>query len=182
MSQTEGLRALRTRTLVQTAAMELCEDGGFDELTVTALVDRAMVSRATFYRYYRDKYDVIEKICAAAFDRLSSAADKDSERRRARWIEFFEYIARNDRFYKALLVESRQGWFAHYLQTQFASLAVEHASNDSNIFGAKTPVALSQILASTFVETITWWIARGTKRSCDPQRNEAKLMHKICRA
>jgi AcrR family transcriptional regulator len=159
MSRAEGLQARRTRMLVRTAATELCEHNGFDGLTVSELVDRAMVSRATFYRYYRDKYDVIEEMFAGAFENLTPAAADDPELRRTRWIEFFEHIAENRGLYKALLVDSRHGWFARHLRSRFTSLTIEHAASGSTIFGDKTPEALSRILASVFAETITWWVA-----------------------
>lgn len=159
MSRTEGVQAKRTRTLVRSAAIELCSQKGFDSLTVAELVDRAMISRATFYRYYRDKYDVIEEVFAAAFERLSAVTDGDPELRRERWLAFFEHIAANRTLYKALLIDSRQGWFAHHLRTRFASLAVGHAANRGDLFGEMTAVALSQILAAVFAETISWWLA-----------------------
>lgn len=159
MSRTEGVQARRTRTLVRRAAIELCEQKGFDSLTVAELVDRAMIGRATFYRYYRDKYDVIEEVFAGAFERLSSTSDGDPELRRERWIGFFEHIAANHKLYKALLIDSRQGWFAHHLRTRFASLTIEHAEHDSDLFGHRTSAALSQILAGVFAETISWWLA-----------------------
>lgn len=38
------------------------EEQGFDALTIGALTERAMVSRAAFYRNYQDKYDLVELI------------------------------------------------------------------------------------------------------------------------
>ncbi|WP_236065169.1 TetR/AcrR family transcriptional regulator [Reticulibacter mediterranei] len=63
MSQNSGdLRARRTRKLLRDALMALIEERGFDALTVGEIAARAMVSRAAFYRYYQDKYDLIEQI------------------------------------------------------------------------------------------------------------------------
>jgi AcrR family transcriptional regulator len=42
--------------------VELVEDRGFDRVTVGELTSRAMVSRAAFYRNYRDKYDLVEQV------------------------------------------------------------------------------------------------------------------------
>src|SRR5579864_9232724 len=63
MTQNSGdLRARRTRKLLRDALLELIEERGFDAITVGEIAERAMVSRAAFYRYYQDKYDLVEKI------------------------------------------------------------------------------------------------------------------------
>jgi AcrR family transcriptional regulator len=143
---------------VREAMIELCAKQGFDSLTVAQLVDAAMIGRATFYRYYRDKYDVIEEVFAVPFERLLSAGEADSELRRARWIEFFEHIAANRTLYKAVLLDSRSGWFARHLRDKFVVLTADHAGAGSNLFGHSTPSALSQILSGIFADTITWWL------------------------
>src|SRR5579864_563044 len=63
MTQNSGdLRARRTRKLLRDALLELIEERGFDAITVGEIAERAMVSRAAFYRYYQDKYDLVEQI------------------------------------------------------------------------------------------------------------------------
>lgn len=50
--------AVRDRFL--DAAEELLADRTFSELSVTDLCERAQVSRQTFYRYFEDKYDLLQ--------------------------------------------------------------------------------------------------------------------------
>lgn len=40
----------------------MIEERHFDTITVGEIAERAMVSRSVFYRYYQDKYDLVEKI------------------------------------------------------------------------------------------------------------------------
>lgn len=49
----------RTRLQILHAFDHLVERVGFDKVTVRMLVEEAGVSRATFYRYFTDKYDVM---------------------------------------------------------------------------------------------------------------------------
>ena len=59
-----NLRVRRTQKLLREALIELIEERGFDALTVGEITERAMVSRAAFYRNYQDKYDLVEQIFA----------------------------------------------------------------------------------------------------------------------
>lgn len=57
-----GLRELkktRTRQAVQTAALRLFGEQGFEATTVEQIALAAEISTATFYRYYCDKEDVV---------------------------------------------------------------------------------------------------------------------------
>src|SRR5215472_13091968 len=56
------LRVWRTRKLVQAAFIGLVEERGFAAITVRDIAQRAMINRATFYRHYQDKYDLVEQI------------------------------------------------------------------------------------------------------------------------
>ncbi len=49
----------RTRLTILHAFDRLVERVGFSKITVSMLVREAGVSRATFYRYFTDKYDVM---------------------------------------------------------------------------------------------------------------------------
>src|ERR1700694_4636655 len=56
------LRIRRTHKFLQEAMIELIAEKGFDALTVGDIAERAMINRATFYRHYQDKYDLVAKI------------------------------------------------------------------------------------------------------------------------
>jgi AcrR family transcriptional regulator len=58
----DNLRVKRTKILLREALIALIEERGFNTLTVGELTERAMVSRAAFYRSYQDKYDLVEQI------------------------------------------------------------------------------------------------------------------------
>src|SRR6266545_2878599 len=59
--QPEDLRVRRTRKLLTQALIELTIEKGFAALTVQDIADRAMVNRATFYRHYLDKHDLLDR-------------------------------------------------------------------------------------------------------------------------
>jgi AraC-like DNA-binding protein len=51
----DDLRVRRTRKLLREALIELIGERSFDTITVGDISQRAMVSRAAFYRHYQDK-------------------------------------------------------------------------------------------------------------------------------
>ena len=54
--------AKRTRALICRTLSELLEEKAFSKITVQDILSRAELQRSTFYRYFRDKYDVAETI------------------------------------------------------------------------------------------------------------------------
>ena len=53
---------LRTKEALLNALLTLVMQKSFDEITVSNIIQLSGYSRTTFYNYYEDKYDMIEKI------------------------------------------------------------------------------------------------------------------------
>ena len=53
---------LRTKAAIREAFLALAAKKPVDTITVQELIDRANVSRTTFYRYYYDIYDLLDTI------------------------------------------------------------------------------------------------------------------------
>lgn len=51
---------MKTREIIMNAAFRLFEQHPFKEVTVQDILDESGVSRRTFYRYFRDKYELQE--------------------------------------------------------------------------------------------------------------------------
>jgi AcrR family transcriptional regulator len=54
-------RVLRTRKLILEAFMKISERKDFEDISIIDLTTEAQVNRATFYRHFQDKYDLLEK-------------------------------------------------------------------------------------------------------------------------
>lgn len=68
-----GLRErkkIETRRLIRTVALDLAIEGGLENVTVEAIVDRAGVSRRTFFNYFEHKDDALVTDAAAAAEAL----------------------------------------------------------------------------------------------------------------
>ena len=66
----EDRRVRRTKKLLTQALTELLQKKQINEITVKELTDLADMNRGTFYLYYRDIFDMLEKIEAELFQKL----------------------------------------------------------------------------------------------------------------
>lgn len=62
------LRVIKTRKNIETSFIYLLSEKGFNHLTVQDILEKALINRSTFYKHYRDKYDVAEQMCARITD------------------------------------------------------------------------------------------------------------------
>jgi AcrR family transcriptional regulator len=167
MTQNTGnLRVRRMKKLLREALLDLIEERGFDALTVSEIIQRAMVSRTAFYRNYQDKYDLVEQIFEDEMHILMSALGNfGPERPPQQWVNLFEHVAEYEQLYRVLLGGKGSPWFVMKMRASLAELVKEHT-----LVPNKQPIAdrrvfvngfLPTLLASLFVDAITWWLEQG---------------------
>ncbi|MBK8903500.1 MAG: TetR/AcrR family transcriptional regulator [Anaerolineaceae bacterium] len=163
-----NLRVRRTQKLLREALIKLIEERGFDKLTVREISEGAMVSRAAFYRNYQDKYDLVEHIFGETIEELFMAVSETvTEHPPQIWVSFFENIAKDERLYRALLGGRGSPWFVQKMRTMLIDLLKEYqpqptwqSTPDKPLYPAKDEF-VPEIIASVFVEAITWWLEQG---------------------
>ena len=163
-----NLRVRRTQKLLREALIELIEERGFEALTIGELTERAMVSRAAFYRNYQDKYDLVEQVFEEALSALLNAVGElGREHPPEIWVKFFEHIAAYERLYRALLGRKGSPWFVRKMRVSLADLIKEsghlpHRPNASaRPIHTFTDEFVPDLVSTMFVETITWWLEKG---------------------
>lgn len=62
MEENTDLRTIRTRKFIIDSFIDLLEKKDFNSITISAITKGAMINRATFYRHFLDKYDLLEKV------------------------------------------------------------------------------------------------------------------------
>jgi len=119
------LRTQRTRMFVQNAFVDLAQRRGFDRVSVQAISEQAMINRTTFYRYYKDKYHLVEEVFKSALQRLATDLGPPlivrgiddlnralaDERITSAWAGLLEHFASNARMYHQVLVGKGSAWF-----------------------------------------------------------------------
>ena len=184
MTQPESnLRVRRMQKLLREAVIELIEERSFEALTIGEITERAMVSRAAFYRNYQDKYDLVEQIFEEAMSALLNAVGELGQEHPAEiWVTFFEHIAAYARLYRALLGSKGSPWFVRKMRAALSDLVKErgrlpHGPNASahptHIFSDEF---VPDIASALFVETITWWLEHGQPYTPKEMATRAALL------
>ncbi|HEX2906664.1 MAG TPA: TetR/AcrR family transcriptional regulator [Phototrophicaceae bacterium] len=176
MSQpVKNLRLRRTQKLLREALIELIEERSFETLTVGEITERALVSRAAFYRNYQDKYDLVEQIFAEAIQALLNAvAEPGTEHPPQIWVKFFEHIAEYERLYRALLGRKGSPWFVLKMRASLIDLLKELALGQPALAQLIAPTSdefIPNLVATLFVEAITWWLEQGRPSTAQEMAN-----------
>ena len=164
----KNVRLRRTQKLLREALIALIEERGFDALTIGELTERALVSRAAFYRNYQDKYDLVDQIFAEAMRALLAAVgDLGRDHPAEIWVTFFEHIAEYERLYRALLGKNGSPWFVRKMRAALADLVNERGQLPHGSNAADQPnhsfrdTFVPDLVSALFVEAITWWLEHG---------------------
>jgi len=144
------------------ALVELMVEKPFDEITVQDVLDRAKVSRSTFYTHYRDKDDLFLSDVEDFFEKASTVLTRRGEQsmRVAPVRELFEHLAEAQDFYASLVSSGKihdvfelgQGIFARGIQQRMMEV-----QEDPPPYIA----AVAFAHAGALFALLTWWIDHG---------------------
>lgn len=159
--QSEDLRVQRTNKLVLEALLELTARKGFSALTVSDITKYAGINRATFYRHYQDKFDLLNTYAQTVFEMLEDEHQRSIEAGDHEIYEglvgIFEHIRENAKFYRVMLGKKGDPEFTdkirHYIQQRiWRSLPLDLH---------KDKVSLDLYVAyssSASVGAVLWWL------------------------
>ena len=162
-------RVRRTRDALGDALIALMQEKPFDTITVQDVLDRAHISRSTFYMHYSDKDDLLMSDAEEFFEALSMAlsAHDDKSDRVFPVQEFFTHLSDVQPFYKALVksgkfqenMELARGHFARGIERRLSQL-----SRGRSIPANELP-AIAFTHAGALLSLLTWWLDRGMRES-----------------
>lgn len=177
------LRVRRTHKLLREALVALIEEQRFDTLTVEAITERAMVSRAAFYRHYQDKYDLVEQIFEEAMQAMMHDIDRgwslvEQDHPPDAFVRLFEHFMAYGRLYRALLGEKGSPWFQAKMRAYLVEVISERtaglsfAPNQKRLRELRVFASgfISTLLAGLLIDAITWWFKQEQP---DPPRQIA---------
>lgn len=106
----------KTTDKIKTGLIEMLATSSIDDITATALCERAGVNRATFYYHYNSVYDVlaeIEKQVESEFAQWLSQSIVDNAGAPAKnfYVSFFEFVRRNADVCRILLTSHNRSDF-----------------------------------------------------------------------
>ena len=173
-------RVRRTRDALGDALIALMQEKPFDTITIQDVLDRAHVSRSTFYAHYSDKDDLLMSDSEEFFEALSMAlsAHGDKSDRVFPVKEFFTHLADVQPFFKALVKSGRfqenmelaRGHFARGIERRLSELP-----RARSIPAGELP-AIAFTHAGALLSLLTWWLDRGMRES--PEQMD-ELFHRM---
>ena len=173
-------RVRRTRDALGDALVALMQEKPFDTITVQDVLDRANVSRSTFYTHYSDKDDLLMSDAEEFFEALSMAlsAHGDKSDRVFPVQEFFTHLSDVQPFFKALVksgkyqenMELARGHFARGIERRLSELPRARSIPPNQL------PAIAFTHAGALLSLLTWWLDRGMRES--PAEMD-ELFHRI---
>ena len=162
-------RVRRTRDALGDALVALMQEKPFETITVQDVLDRAQVSRSTFYSHYSDKDDLLMSDAEEFFESISMAlsvhGDKSDRVFPVR--EFFVHLSDVQPFFKALVksgkyqenMELARGHFARGIERRLSELPRSKSIPPNQLS------AIAFTHAGALLSLLTWWLDRGMRES-----------------
>ncbi|MDQ1682350.1 MAG: hypothetical protein QOH99_891 [Frankiaceae bacterium] len=178
-------RVRKTRASLHGAMVALLTDHAYGEITVEALIDKADISRATFYAHYSDKDDlfvqVVTGLTATMLDRAIAVASIDVPI--ASGAAVYETLRYTETFRPVYLAMFRGAGRAAALQAFRESLVVAYGRvQEATIaaFGVQPRLPLEVVVRAwvgEHLELMQWWLESGPDYSAaDLTRMRMHLM------
>ena len=153
-------RTRRTTTALALALIQLVQesDGGFADITVRQILERAGVGRTTFYSHFRSKEDVLHSTYEGIFGvhRQQLRQDTSATPRLFPVSEFLEHFAGA----RPVIVAFRKAGLADDMRSQFIGYAadiIECRIRDLKLSTTVQPRLAARMLAAALIESMDWW-------------------------
>jgi len=161
----DDLRVQRTNDLILEALIELTIEKGFSSVTISDITKYAKINRATFYRHYQDKFDLLDKYAQAVYKLLDTPAEGESSRVTKSTafqvapglVKMFEHIRSNAKFYRVMLGKNGDPAFTEKIR-QYIHKRIQR-SLPNGLLNDKTLLDLYlSYSSSASVGTVVWWL------------------------
>ena len=159
-------RVRKTRASLQGSMVALLEDHSYAEITVEHLIDKADISRATFYAHYSDKDDLFLQVVAALtanmVDRAIAVASID--RPLVGGAAVYESYRHAEQFrpvYLAMFRGAASGKALHAFRDALIATYTRYQSAQVAAFGVETRLPLEFIVRAwvgEHIELMFWWL------------------------
>jgi AcrR family transcriptional regulator len=182
---TGDLRVRRTRLALRDALLALIEEKGFDALIVQDIADRAMINRVTFYKHYRDKYDLLEQTMQELLSELSvpvatllqTPTNHAIVDELAPWLA---HVATHANFYRMMLGKEGNAAFAAQLRDYLEGMveqALKRMQRNPPATAIPLPV-LRRFATAGFLGVVIWWLEQKEPL---PVQQVASQLHQLIR-
>ncbi len=169
-------RQKRTREAIFSAFTSLLSERNFTSISVQDIIDRANIGRTTFYAHFETKDYLLRDLCEELFSHIIDTAlghpGEDYVNCRALcddsvFLHLLRHLETNDRGITDLLSSENNEIFLRYFKDNLKKLIrSEHGKNPRSHSSLPEDYVTNHI-ASSFVETVDWWISSGMRESAE---------------
>lgn len=168
-------RQRKTREAIYTAFAELLSKKHYHQISVQEIIDAANVGRTTFYAHFETKDDLLKSLCEELFGHIIDTATglphgqyhySCGSKTDSVFLHLVRHLQENDRNILELLSSENNEIFLKYFKTNLRTLIVAQYAQKGLLKSAGLPEDyLVNHIASSFVETIGWWLSRGKRET-----------------
>lgn len=159
-------RQRKTRHAIFGAFTQLLSERDYDRITVGEVLERADVSRATFYAHFETKDHLLKALCEELFSHIFDAETGneahchifDCDAPDSVFLHLFQHLQKNDNHILDLLSSRNNELFLRCFKDGLTRLVMRKL----HLFGERKPPQLPEDfwvdhIAATFVQTVRWW-------------------------
>lgn len=168
-------RQKKTRDAIFSAFAELLSQKHYNQISVQEIIDAANVGRTTFYAHFETKDYLLKSLCEELFGHIIDTAMglphghyhySCGNKTDSVFLHLVRHLQENDRNILELLSSENNEIFMKYFKTNLRTLIVTQYAEKGLLKSATLPKDyLVNHIASSFVETIDWWVSRGMKET-----------------
>ena len=157
------------------AFTELLSEKNVSQITVGEIIERANIGRATFYAHFETKDFLLKELCEELFAHIFESMENsdnahnhifDCDAPDSVFLHLFQHIQKNDNHILELLSCQNNELFLRYFKTGLINLVENQITLfESDKFNELPHSFLVNHIASTLVETVSWWIDNKMEQS-----------------
>jgi len=162
----EDRRVRRTRRQLREALVQLVSEKGYDHVTVQDLIDRADLSRATFYAHFRDKDDL-----------LLSGLDELEELGSVRAV--LEHVEAQRWLYRGSLGGRAGSLVLRQIRRRLTALVRHSFQEVVDRMGLSPPVPVevtAEFAVGAFIGVMWWWLEQDEPLSAERMTELLELL------
>lgn len=166
----EDLRVIKTKRNIKNAFLELLSEKSINNITVQNILDLALINRATFYKYYHDKYDLAEQLSMSCLsdialfieERFSCMQEISSLEKVIQ--DLYTYVYNNHNLIVGLWnIETDEIHLYKDMEQLLKSNCFTHLTQISIIHDEISKDYFSALYASVVLTTIRWILTQNGK-------------------